>query len=122
MTKIFNIDGLQSKQAEIRKIIINGEEHVMADITVEGFLELASVAKKMDDSEDRTMADVILFLMKSVQIAFPTCSEVSLRGLTIDNLHALVDFAKTGALPGNTEVDDGKKEPVKPVKKGKSKA
>jgi hypothetical protein len=105
MAKVLNIQSLVAP--EERQIKIGGNTHAMKEITVGEFIELSDLAEKFDNSpaEKKTMPEQVKFLRHAAKITFPTCSEEDLDGLTISQLYALVEFARTGNMPKETIVE-----------------
>jgi hypothetical protein len=98
MAKILNIGGL-TKTNESRVIVIEGVKHEMKELSVSDFIYINDKAQAEDANPDSTFATKLKFLMESIRISFPTCSEEDLGKQSIEALYAIAAFARDGSLP-----------------------
>lgn len=85
--KLLNIDDLAKPS---RAIVIGGYEHQIAEQSVGQLIEsvkMAAQATEKDAAYDFEM------LVKSVKRLVPTCVEETIRGLTVKQLIAIINFA-----------------------------
>ncbi len=87
--KLLNIDDLVVPK---RAVKIGGYEHQIAEQSVGQLIESAKMSKAQRVEEDDTVARFEEFV-GAVKRILPTCAEDTLRGLTIKQLVAIVDFA-----------------------------
>lgn len=87
--KLLNIDDLVVPK---RAVKIGGYEHQIAEQSVGQLIESAKMSKAQRVEEDDTVARFEEFV-GAVKRILPTCAEDTLRGLTVKQLVAIVDFA-----------------------------
>lgn len=87
--KLLNIDDLVKPT---RAIVIGGYEHQIAEQSVGQLIESAKLSASQKVEGDETVARFEGFV-KSVSTLIPTCPEHVIRGLTIKQMMAIVDFA-----------------------------
>ena len=98
MAKILNLNSL-AKEEKI--LTIDGTSYPMKDMSVEDFIELTRRAEAVDKKEDVGLADKI----DTVCISFPTCPKTVLRKRSLEELNAIVEFARDTATEGVTETE-----------------
>lgn len=111
MTKILNVDGLESANEE-RIITLNGKQHVMKDVSVGDYLKINQLVKQFNESGDMSIEAQAEFLISTILVSFPTCSKQELIDLDFDKLSAISEFARNGTLPEGAKIEgevDGKK-------------
>lgn len=87
--KLLNIDDLVTPK---RAVKIGGYEHQIAEQSVGQLIESAKMSKAQRDDQDDAVSRFEDFVA-TVKRMLPTCQEDVLRGLTIKQLVAIVDFA-----------------------------
>lgn len=87
--KLLNIDDLVTPK---RAVKICGYEHQIAEQSVGQLIESAKMSKAQRDNQDDVISRFEDFVA-TVKRMLPTCQEDVLRGLTIKQLVAIVDFA-----------------------------
>lgn len=87
--KLLNIDDLVKPT---RAIVIGGYEHQIAEQSVGQLIESAKLAATQKVEGDETVAQFEKFV-KTVSSLIPTCPDHVIRGLTIKQMMAIVDFA-----------------------------
>jgi len=90
MTKIINLDELYKPNSVV--IIVNGERHELKAATVETFIENIRAIENLGvnatpDQEIEAMIDIILR-------SFPTLTDKQIRQWRLEQLRAMVDFAR----------------------------
>lgn len=104
MTKVLNLDSLVKEE---RILTFEGISYVMKELAVEDFVELTVRASALDKSEDSSIASRMDFLIDTVALSFPTCPKDVLRRRSVEELNAIVAFARDGSLPeGAQEVEE----------------
>lgn len=98
MAKILNISGL-TKTNESRVIVIEGVRHEMKELSVADFIYINDKAQAEDNNPDSSFATKLKFLIETIKISFPTCSEEDLGKQTIEALYTIAAFARDGSLP-----------------------
>jgi len=102
MAKVLNVDSLIKERQEIS---IEGVIYPMKQMSVEDFIKLTKKAEAIDKKKTDTPSARIEFLVDTILISFPTCSDKVLKAQPIEVLNAIVEFAKDGTLPEDLEED-----------------
>lgn len=101
MAKILNLDGLSK---ETRSVRIGGVAYRMKDISVGDFIDITKRADEIAEQKG-SIIEQIEFLIDTVAISFPDCPKDVLRNRTMEELNALVAFARDGSLPEGAAVE-----------------
>jgi len=112
MTQFLNLDDFETKVEKVLKL--KGKEHKMAALSVGAFIEQMKTAKALEKSGEANIADFIDHMITMVDNVFPTIGRDELEKLSLDQLNAILDFAKTSQTDG-AEATPSKK-PVKAKK------
>ncbi len=92
MAKILNLDELAPEEKQLK---LKGEGYSMKEMSVDDFISITRKAEKIEkDSTDMPMSDRVEFLMDMVCDSFPTCPRDDLRGLNLEQLNAIIEFAR----------------------------
>lgn len=103
MTKLLDLDALASEERAIR---LNGEEHVMAEVSVGEFIDLIRKTDEMED-KDLDLATQMELMVDLVSRRFPTAPKDALRGLGITKLNRIIAFTRATA---ESEAEEATKE------------
>jgi hypothetical protein len=89
VTNTLNLDELTAGGE--KTLIIKGESHTAAEITVEAYIDRVKRSKRIaaDATVDEKLEEAILFLKE----IFPSISESVLRKLPLSHLNRVIDFA-----------------------------
>lgn len=100
MTKILNVDGLLDEK---RAITVAGTRYEMKDLTVRDFIAINKMAEEKDkelDGKEQSFGDRIDFMIDIILVRFPTLTkDILLDNCDMEQLNAIVDFARDGKLP-----------------------
>lgn len=108
MTKVLNLDKLAKEK---RVLTFGGEKYPMKELSVNGFIELTKRAEEIEKLEGDSLATRISFLVETVQMSFPTCPAEVLGEKSLDELNAIVAFARDGSIPSDEdESEEGSEE------------
>ncbi|WP_374335531.1 hypothetical protein [Methyloversatilis sp.] len=90
--KVLNLDSLAKPR---KAITINGVRHVVKDMTVEDFIEVARAAEKYE-SEDASISLLERFneSLNGVKRALPTITDEEIKKLNVDQLGAINKFIR----------------------------
>lgn len=86
--KLLNIDDLVKPN---RAIVIGGHQHQIAEQSVGQLIESAKLAKLQSENGDGV--EQFEQFVRTVSRLIPTCPETTIRGLTVKQMIAIVDFA-----------------------------
>ena len=103
MTKnMLNLDAVPSTSTET-VITLDGEEHQMTQMSVGDFIDSAKLALKITGEDPLAEFDLAVGMVTK---SFPTINKKRLRSLTMDQLHAMIDFIRD---VNSGDVGDGDK-------------
>lgn len=88
MTELLNLDDLPTA-APARSIKIKGKSHHMANLSVGAFIEERKSAR---DLKDKGQDEQVVHTLLMVKMLFPTIPEDVLKGLSFDQLAAIMTF------------------------------
>ena len=89
MAEMLNLDDLAQ---EVRVLKLKGKEHPMTEMTVETYINVVRLSEEIED--DMPVSDQLDIMIKMIKMSFPTLSEKEMKGLSIDQLNAITDFAQ----------------------------
>lgn len=98
MTKIVNLDQLSTKRDKV--VVLGGEEHVMATLTVKDYIEQMKSTKEIDTlmnegEESLEGAEKIMEItIKALMKLFPTITKEQFEALNMDQLTAIRELAE----------------------------
>lgn len=107
--KYLNVDDLAPEQKVLK---LKGKEYQMKEASVADFIEMTRDLEGKDTKKPETVSQQIEFLVVMVQKAFPTCPVEELNCLTLQQLTAIINFARdemapTEAAASETAVAEG---------------
>lgn len=103
--ELLNIDDLVKPK---RAIVVGGYEHVIAEQSIGQLIESIKLAKAVRTEDDPAFE--FEQYVKAVQRLLPTCPEATIRGLTMRQLGAIMDFANKPDVEAVAEAAAEKKE------------
>jgi hypothetical protein len=98
MTKIINLDQLQTKRDKV--VILGGAEHVMVNLTVKDYVHQLKQQAEMEklatapDSDPESADRVVELTVDILHKLFPTITKEQLEGLNLDQLNAMRSLAE----------------------------
>ena len=109
-TKYLNLDEI----APPRKIIrLKGEEHEMRHFSVGEFIEVLKRGESQEEQDrlqKKTEAERIEWFVNQIRDAFPTMTDETLKGLSLEQVMAIWQFARDALEEGS---EDGGKDAKK---------
>lgn len=106
MTKVLNLDSIAK---ETRVLKLDGVSYPMKETSVRDYIELTKRAEEIEKKGDESLSTRIEFLVDAILMSFPTCSAEVLNARTFEELNAISEFARDGAIPDGTD-DEGASE------------
>jgi len=115
MSKILNLDEVSSKEERVLKI--KGVEYEMSTMSVQDFIDMSRKEERLVElGEDAPISEQFVLYMDIVGSFFPTIPEDVLKSFTLEQLMAILDFARE-IESGADEVEAEQKKPGKSNKK-----
>ena len=96
---------------------LKGVEHVLEQLTVEGWIKSTKAAQALEAAGDLTMEEEINSVIDMIIRAFPTMTKDGLFGLPLTALNRIVDFARqhNGQKVADAEAEDEAANPPVPA-------
>ena len=94
MAEMLNLDDLVKEEKVLK---FKGKEHPMSEMSVQDYIEIVRLSETIE--EDMSIADQMEVMIKMIKMSFPTLTEEDMRGLNIQQLNAITDFAQED-MPG----------------------
>jgi len=95
--KLLNLDKLGANTEE-RRIQVNGKSYVVDDMTVENFIVTTEAAEAISESD--SMAVQVKATVEMIVRSVPTIDRVTLSGLKLESLKAIVAFIRGDDVEG----------------------
>lgn len=124
MAKLLNLDELATEE---RVLVLKEVEYPMKEMTVDEFIKASREAEKADaeakkveaeaeksgEAPQQAMSDVIDKLIEVICESFPTLPDSELRGLSLPQLNAIIEFMRGDIdkelTEGESEQEDAEK-------------
>lgn len=114
MAKILNLSKLDTK--EVRELVIDGEAHPIAEMTVSNFIETSRVAERIADAPLCVQVEATVdMVVRSV----PTVSREALMKQSLSNLNMIAAFVRGDDV--GVESEDASQESETPAAEGEAK-
>jgi methyl coenzyme M reductase subunit D len=105
-TKYLNLDEIAPPKKIIR---LKGEEHEMRHFSVGEFIEVLKRGESQDEIdrlEKRTESERFEWFVNQIRDAFPTMTDTTLKGLSLEQVTAIWQFTRDALEEGSEESED----------------
>lgn len=103
-TKYLNLDEVQPPVSKV--LTIKGKSYEMVDLTVGAMVENLRLAEKMEGN-NAPLHEQIELMVRLISNVFPSVPEDVLRGLSLDQLTRVVEFAQSSVEDVAAEGSEG---------------